>query len=62
MHTYPTRSETPEVWIVDVHLDGSEEGIPAIVDLGCQVGGWVGGCVGWLACEWTPKFSPPDRG
>lgn len=31
----PTR-ETAEVWIVDVHLDGSEAGIPAIVDLGCQ--------------------------
>lgn len=29
-------TERPEVWIVDVHLDGSEESIPAIVDLGCQ--------------------------
>ena len=24
------------MWLVDVHLDGSEEAVPAIVDLGCQ--------------------------
>lgn len=34
-HNSPGR---PEVWVVDAHLDGSNASIPAIVDLGCQVG------------------------
>jgi hypothetical protein len=29
-----------QVWVVDVHLDGSNQTIPAIIDIGSQVRGY----------------------
>lgn len=47
----------PEVWVVDVHLDGSEAGIPAIVDLGCQAS-----ILNWKAAEALGYRKPTSPG